>query len=186
MIRSLAWSPKGKEILIGEMQTRVAVRYDVDTLKPVGENRAFSVRELGCLQCRRKTIVTAGNDHCVQLWSGVTGGRLGVPLEHPGDVQSVAISADGQTIVSADSDSTVRVWEKAPGNLIRTIYGPNWIRRGVQSRWSINSAQRSGGGVRLGHRHRRERTNRVSGPFCRLGGGSCIQSGWEDCVHHKS
>ncbi|MCT7966362.1 serine/threonine protein kinase [Laspinema sp. D1] len=42
---------------------------------------------------------------------------------HSGWVWSVAISPDGQTLVSASNDKTIKIWNLANGNLIRTLAG---------------------------------------------------------------
>jgi WD40 repeat protein len=42
---------------------------------------------------------------------------------HSGDVNSVAISPDGQTIVSASEDNTVRIWDEETGKEIRRSEG---------------------------------------------------------------
>jgi hypothetical protein len=47
---------------------------------------------------------------------------------HSGDVNSVAISVDGQTIVSGSWDNTVRLWDKETGKEIRRLKGhTSWI-----------------------------------------------------------
>ncbi|MEG4326884.1 serine/threonine-protein kinase [Microcoleus sp. herbarium5] len=44
-------------------------------------------------------------------------------------VQSVAISPDGQTLVSGSEDRTIKIWNLATGNLIRTLSGHSiWVR----------------------------------------------------------
>ncbi|MCL1475093.1 WD40 repeat domain-containing protein, partial [Argonema antarcticum] len=40
-----------------------------------------------------------------------------------GYVYSVAISPDGQTLVSGSNDKTINIWNLATGNLIRTLSG---------------------------------------------------------------
>ncbi|MFM7407175.1 MAG: trypsin-like peptidase domain-containing protein, partial [Cuspidothrix sp.] len=42
---------------------------------------------------------------------------------HSGDVTSVAISADGQTLVSGSGDNTIKIWNLGTGQLIRTLSG---------------------------------------------------------------
>ena len=42
---------------------------------------------------------------------------------HTGPVNSAAISPDGQWIVSALRDKTVRVWRLSDGELVRTLTG---------------------------------------------------------------
>ncbi|MCT7954233.1 protein kinase domain-containing protein [Laspinema palackyanum] len=49
---------------------------------------------------------------------------------HSSMVSSVAISPDGQTLVSGSLDETIKIWNLATGNLIRTLAGHS---RGVSS-----------------------------------------------------
>src|SRR4051812_27156447 len=111
------------------MQTRTADRKDTET----GETIGPSLTHLGFVNsvaysADGTTMVTGGNDHCVQLWSTATGRRIAVQLEHPTAVDSVAISANGRTVVSADRNGTVCVWEASPGNLLRTVWSTGWKR----------------------------------------------------------
>lgn len=46
---------------------------------------------------------------------------------HPGWVESVAISSDSQTLVSADNSQTIKAWNLNTGQLIRTITTPSDI-----------------------------------------------------------
>src|SRR5512147_3139319 len=43
--------------------------------------------------------------------------------DHSDSVYSVAISADGRTIVSGSDDNTIKVWNLATGELLRTLNG---------------------------------------------------------------
>ena len=38
-------------------------------------------------------------------------------------VRSVAVSSDGQTLVSGSWDKTIKVWELSTGKLVRTLTG---------------------------------------------------------------
>jgi WD40 repeat protein len=42
---------------------------------------------------------------------------------HTGDVTAVAFSPDGQEVVSGGTDNTLRLWERATGQLVRTFEG---------------------------------------------------------------
>ncbi len=46
-----------------------------------------------------------------------------VQLGHSNDVNSVAFSADGNTLVSGSWDQTIKLWEVATGKVIRTLQG---------------------------------------------------------------
>jgi WD40 repeat protein len=66
-----------------------------------------------------KIVVTGSADKTVKVWDAATGKEL-LTLKHKGAVLSVAISADGQRIVSA-SDETAKVWDAATGKELLTL-----------------------------------------------------------------
>ncbi|MBW4495919.1 MAG: hypothetical protein KME26_23140 [Oscillatoria princeps RMCB-10] len=42
--------------------------------------------------------------------------------KHGGNVWSVAISSDGQTLASCSGDTTVKLWDLAAGKQMRSLY----------------------------------------------------------------
>jgi WD40 repeat protein len=84
-----------------------------------------------------RLLASCGGDGTVRLWSltGVTDreGMPGVQAEvgsgqllaslqgHTGAVRGVALSADGQLVVSGGYDGTVRLWEASTGACLRTL-----------------------------------------------------------------
>ena len=51
------------------------------------------------------------------MWNRVTGETSGMPLDgHTDDVKSIAISLDGNLIVSSSLDKTIRVWDAMTGD----------------------------------------------------------------------
>ena len=88
-----------------------------------------------CLWCLPFTLATAKNT-----------AELFLQLGHASLVQSVAFSPDGKTLASDSDDTTVKLWDPANGQLLRTLGGyESWI-------WSvalsIPSSQPSPGGRR--------------------------------------
>jgi eukaryotic-like serine/threonine-protein kinase len=61
-----------------------------------------------------KTIATGGAGRA-RLWDADTGRPVGEPLVHPLSRMSLAFSPDGNTILTAGSDSSPRLWEAASG-----------------------------------------------------------------------
>ncbi|CCM06113.1 uncharacterized protein FIBRA_08362 [Fibroporia radiculosa] len=60
--------------------------------------------------------MSGSSDKAIRVWDANTRQQLGEPLEgHTGSVRSVAVSPDGQRIVSGSSDKTVRVWDADMG-----------------------------------------------------------------------
>ena len=59
----------------------------------------------------------------MRVWD-LASGRLEHTLKgHTGGVNAVAVTPDGQRIVSGSDDHTVRVWDLASGRLERTLKG---------------------------------------------------------------
>jgi hypothetical protein len=57
------------------------------------------------------------------LWNVATGKEIKVFEGHTGYVQSVAFSADGQSIISGSDDKTIRLWNVATGKEIKVFEG---------------------------------------------------------------
>ncbi len=61
----------------------------------------------------KEAFLSGDKDGTVRIWDRA-GKSIGTPLKgHKGVVNSVAISADGQTIVSGGQDGTVRIWDRS-------------------------------------------------------------------------
>lgn len=80
-----------------------------------------------------KYIVTASEDHTARVWQLPEGSRSPaddqtvqplLTLEgHSGWVRSAAYSPDGQHILTASDDGTVRVWDAQTGRPVRSLEG---------------------------------------------------------------
>ena len=73
-----------------------------------------------------QSVVSAGEQHflrgprnfgdpTIRIWDADTGKELAVLRGHTGQVKDLAVSPDGQTIVSASYDKTVRLWNAQTG-----------------------------------------------------------------------
>lgn len=65
-------------------------------------------------------------DHDVRIWNRATG-KCRILKGHTDAVMDVTISKDGKSIISCSTDGTLRVWELATGQLLKTLVWHNEI-----------------------------------------------------------
>ena len=68
------------------------------------------------------TIATASNT-TIRLWNTKTGREISSLNSHSQPITTLAISPNGQTLVSASEDRTIKLWNLATGQEIRTLGG---------------------------------------------------------------
>jgi eukaryotic-like serine/threonine-protein kinase len=66
-------------------------------------------------------MILTGEGKAARRWDAHTGLALGPPMEHPGEVVSVAFSPDGQTILTGCADGAARTWDAATGRRLDQI-----------------------------------------------------------------
>lgn len=91
---------------------RIYLAEDIDKLNShcVIKQLAPNVEGSWALQ-KAKTIVSGGSrDGTIKIWDLATGKLLRTLTGHSEVVLSVAISPDGQTIVSGSDDKTIKIW----------------------------------------------------------------------------
>jgi WD40 repeat protein/serine/threonine protein kinase len=64
------------------------------------------------------------SDNSVRLWDLATGDALRVFAGHTNTVTAVAFSPDGQFVISASADATIRIWDKRTGLEPRVLAHP--------------------------------------------------------------
>ena len=68
-------------------------------------------------------VITGHNDGAIVFWSEATGEAVGKIAAHAGWIQSLAVSADGRTLVSGGPDDTVKVWDIGATTLLDILAG---------------------------------------------------------------
>jgi WD40 repeat protein len=128
ILTSAALSPDGKALAAGDLLcgcvqlVNAATGQQIGTpLSPVG--RAALAHLTGNILVAfspdGKTLITAGPDDAVRIWSVATYQQVGPafpPLASP--VESLAVSPDGSILATGEDDGTVRLWDIGTGRPI--------------------------------------------------------------------
>jgi len=80
-------------------------------------NRGFSLDQAGKLAAG----MGGQDERSVLLWDTSTGKQTVPPIHHPDVVNSVNISPDGKTVLTACKDGVARLWSAATGELLRDV-----------------------------------------------------------------
>jgi WD40 repeat protein len=118
-VSSVAFSPSGRTLAVGGMDSRVELWDLTDAEDPALLTQPLTGPGNGVTKVAfspdGRTLASANGDKTVWLWDVRDPARakpLGKPLTgHTGLVLSVAFSPDGRTLASSSYDSTVRLWD---------------------------------------------------------------------------
>jgi WD40 repeat protein/tetratricopeptide (TPR) repeat protein len=115
-VAAIAFSPDGQTVLTGS-DDKTARLWDVATGQPIAE--PLDLEHPGAVtavvfSADGATILTGSSDQTARLWDAATGQPIGPTLTYPNQIETVAISPDGQTLLSAGADKT-RLWDAASG-----------------------------------------------------------------------
>ncbi|MBP5975548.1 CHAT domain-containing protein [Brasilonema sp. CT11] len=133
----------------------IALSPDKQTLVTASDNTTVKFWDLASGECIRilpdynsyvwavafspdgKTLATGSEDKTVKIWDALTGECLQTLHEHSdsplGDsyasrVWLVAFNPDGQTLLSASENQTMKLWDVHTGQCLRTVDGySNWV-----------------------------------------------------------
>lgn len=121
VVKSLAVTPDGKLLLVGTGDGSLNA-IDLET-KEILYSKAVLVNSYSSIAFNvEKDILVVGDDQTVMVLSLSTGQKLSFLRGHTGKVSDVAISPDGNNIVSVSGDDrTIRVWDLESRELIKTI-----------------------------------------------------------------
>lgn len=130
-VASIVYAPDGKTIATARKQDHTVYLWDTatgkskGTLERVGRGsvQSFVYAPDG------ETIATAGGwtDNVVQVWDAQTGAHKTTLTGHTKQVNSVAYSLDGKTLVSGSTDGTVRLWDATTGKYKPILKHTTWI-----------------------------------------------------------
>jgi WD40 repeat protein len=131
LINSLAISPDGQTVVSGSDDNTITVwqlstGQELRTLTGAGSINSLAISPDGQILASSDTVVHfmgGGNDNTIKIWQLSTGVELRtLTVDLNWWVHSVAISPDGQTLVSG-GDDTITIWDLSTGQELGTLTG---------------------------------------------------------------
>ena len=117
----IGFSPDGSKLLSsGGDGVRLWDKSTGKLIWTVGEPSSYYTRTLSFSPNGSEIATADGNK--IKLWNASTGILLRTFEGHSGSVQSLAFSPDGSNIISGSSDTTIRIWKTATGQLEVNLY----------------------------------------------------------------
>jgi WD repeat-containing protein 48 len=101
----------------------------------VGEDENTAKGSVYALAATSSILASGGPESIVRVWDPRTGKRITKFVGHTDNVRDVLISQDGDTLMTASSDQTVKVWSMTAGRCMYTLTMHN------DSVWSLWSDQ---------------------------------------------
>jgi WD repeat-containing protein 48 len=99
----------------------------------VGDEEKSEKGSVYALSVSRSMMASGGPDAIVRLWDPKSGKRVTKFLGHTDNVRDILINETGDTIMTASSDQTVKVWSVTAGRCMHTLTMHN------DSVWSLYS-----------------------------------------------
>lgn len=99
----------------------------------VGEDDSNAKGSVYALCVKGAIMASGGPESIVRLWDPQSGKRITKFVGHTDNVRDILISQDGETVLTASSDQTVKVWSVSAGRCMYTLTMHN------ASVWSLYS-----------------------------------------------
>lgn len=99
----------------------------------VGENESNTKGSVYALSVRGSIMASGGPESIVRLWDPKSGKRITNFVGHTDNVRDILINQDGDTVMTASSDQSIKVWSITAGRCMNTLTMHN------DSVWSLYS-----------------------------------------------
>jgi WD40 repeat protein/transcriptional regulator with XRE-family HTH domain len=123
-IFTIAFSPDGQKVAIGETEGRRILMYEASTgrLLQTFEGHTNWVQNMVFSPDGQK-LYSAGRDLTIREWDVATGENLRTFEGHTSRVRGIDISPDGKQLISGSDDFTLKHWDLESGLSIKTFMG---------------------------------------------------------------
>jgi WD40 repeat protein len=118
---AVAFSPDGNKLVTGCSNTKMII-HDINTSGALHNVAAHSNWVTGVDWSVNEKIVTCGDDGKIKLWD-TAGNNIWTITGHMNYIGCVRFSSDGNYIISASRDKTVKIWNASDGSIVRTLTG---------------------------------------------------------------
>ncbi|KAL8966008.1 MAG: hypothetical protein Q9183_003568 [Haloplaca sp. 2 TL-2023] len=98
-----------------------------------GEDENNAKGSVYALSVRGSMMASGGPESIVRLWDSRTGKRITKLVGHTDNIRDILINEEGDTVMTASSDQTVKVWSVTAGRCMHTLNMHN------DSVWSLHS-----------------------------------------------
>ncbi len=128
-VSSVAISPDGQTLVSGSADQTIKLwdlphRELLGTLTGHSTSLLMAHKSSLAISPNGQILVSSGSaDQAIKLWDLPRQELVGTLTGHSGGVSSLAISPDGQTLVSGSADKTIKVWDLPGQELIETLTG---------------------------------------------------------------
>ncbi|TPX44774.1 hypothetical protein SeMB42_g01999 [Synchytrium endobioticum] len=125
-VMTCAYAPSGNFVACGGLDNICSI-YNLKTKEGAVKVARELTAHTGYLSCCRfvsdRQIITASGDMSCMLWDIDAGVKTLEFTDHTGDVMSLSLSADKNTLVSGACDSSAKVWDVRTGRCVQTFGG---------------------------------------------------------------
>jgi WD40 repeat protein/uncharacterized caspase-like protein len=123
-VNALAFSPSGKEIVIGDKYTGNFKLIDAASGREILRFQGSESAILSVAFSPDGKLLASGHEkNGAKIWDVASGRLLFDLVGHSGGVYSVAFTPDGKQLLTASFDKSIRVWDVATGKVIRSLTG---------------------------------------------------------------